>query len=244
MFLEARPKLLSYCRKHTANPHRAEEVFQNVSERALRGFSTFRGDSTFLTWIYKIAGREVRRHERGCPSPQLRRPFSLCSLDALLETNPGHPVIHDVCADVQDSSILPFDVKRAVIPEAATENALSSLEAQVLLLWLDHPTTSLPELAPRLGITHQNFATIKCRAHPKLRVYLLMNFERFFGSLDLLQQAFDLARSCSGDPLTAKESITFQNIVLLQNSRWKIKDSKTILRSACTKVARHLGWMF
>lgn len=244
LFVEIRPRLLSFCRRRTESLQRAEDLFQIVSERAWRSFATFRGEGRFLHWILRIARNELPRREPGLPSHRLKQPVSLSSLESILETNPGHPVIRDASSEIQHGSTLPPGVMRAVIPEAGSENFLSGLEVQVLLLRLDHPKSPLAELAPRLGITHQNFATINTRAYPKLLVYFLTNFARFFGSWDLVRQAFERAQSCPRDPLTAKESLTFENLVILRRTRWSLKGSKGILRSACSKVARHLWWMF
>jgi RNA polymerase sigma-70 factor, ECF subfamily len=38
----------------TGNPHDAEEITQEAFLRALRAYGSFRGDSSFFTWIYRI----------------------------------------------------------------------------------------------------------------------------------------------------------------------------------------------
>ena len=242
LFLQDRRALLSYCRRHTDSPQEAEDLFQTVALRALRSFKSFRRESRFRTWIMKIAQHEAARPRPGLPSPSARHPFTLCSLDAMLEVNSGHPAL-SVDAEAKDGYTLSPGVLRSVIPQAVAEGSLKSVEAMVLLVRPDNPGKTLAELAPTLGITHQNAATIHCRAQPKVLVYLLTNFSRFFGSLDLLRQAFDHARSCSKDPLTEKEAMVFDNLALRCRSGWRIKGTDASLRSACAKVARFLKWL-
>src|SRR5438552_15210451 len=59
----------AFCSRAIDDPYEAEEIFQQVAIRAWRGYSTFNGDATFLTWVLAIACREVaralgHRHER------------------------------------------------------------------------------------------------------------------------------------------------------------------------------------
>lgn len=242
LFVEDRQVLLSFCRIHTDNLQHAEDLFQIVALKAWRGFKSFRRECKFRTWLMKIAQREAARRQPGLPSPSAERPIRLCSLDAMLEVNPGHPVV-SVNAEAGDGGGLSPGVLRAVIPQAVAEGSLKDAEAQVLLLRLDNPEKTLAELAPALGMTHLNFATIQHRALPKVLAYLLTDFSRFFGSLNLLRQAFEHARSCTKSPLTEKEALVFENVALRHLHGWSIKGYDTSLRSACAKVARFLKWL-
>jgi len=242
LFMEDRQILLSFCRRHTDNLQQAEDLFQIVSVKAWRGFKSFRRECKFRTWILKIAQREAARRRPGLPKPSASRPIKLCSLDAMLEVNSGHPAVA-VNAEAKDGGSLSPGVLRSVIPQALAEGRLKEAEAQVLLLRLDHPDKKLAELAPALGMTHLNIATIHHRALPKVLAYLLTDFSRFFGSLNLLRQAFERARSYLKDPLTEKEALVFENSVLLHRQGWRIKGHETSLRSSCAKVARFLKWL-
>jgi RNA polymerase sigma factor (sigma-70 family) len=46
------------------HPHDAEEVTQEVLVKAVTSLSTFRGDSRFRTWLYRIAANHVLNMSR------------------------------------------------------------------------------------------------------------------------------------------------------------------------------------
>src|SRR5215510_2435470 len=49
------PKLLGFCMRMLRSRHEAEDVCQEVWERAIRGIENFRGESSFETWLCTIA---------------------------------------------------------------------------------------------------------------------------------------------------------------------------------------------
>lgn len=48
-------------RRLVDDPHEAEEVTQEAFLRAWRGIATFKGDSQFFTWLYRIGVNEAHR---------------------------------------------------------------------------------------------------------------------------------------------------------------------------------------
>ena len=48
-------RMLSYCNHFLKNKIEAEDVAQEICLKAFRNINKFRGDSSFSTWIYKIA---------------------------------------------------------------------------------------------------------------------------------------------------------------------------------------------
>ncbi|MEM1356664.1 MAG: RNA polymerase sigma factor [Bacteroidota bacterium] len=54
-FEKLRPQLRSYVLRMTASVHDTEDILQDTWLRAHRGLATFRGDSSFKTWLFSIA---------------------------------------------------------------------------------------------------------------------------------------------------------------------------------------------
>jgi len=54
IYNEFQPKILAYLSR-LIGPHEAEDITQEVFEKASRKLKTFRGESKFSTWLYRIA---------------------------------------------------------------------------------------------------------------------------------------------------------------------------------------------
>ena len=54
VYNEFQPKILNYLSR-LVGPHEAEDITQEVFEKANRKLKTFRGESKFSTWLYRIA---------------------------------------------------------------------------------------------------------------------------------------------------------------------------------------------
>jgi len=54
-------RLHAVVRRLVDNQHEAEEVTQEAFLRAWRGIATFKGDSQFFTWLYRIGVNEAHR---------------------------------------------------------------------------------------------------------------------------------------------------------------------------------------
>jgi RNA polymerase sigma factor (sigma-70 family) len=72
VWARARGSVLAYCRRATRNPADADDLCQRVAIRAWRGYATFRGDSSVLTWLLRIAEREAIRMNAGAAERQRR----------------------------------------------------------------------------------------------------------------------------------------------------------------------------
>ncbi len=81
-------RLHTVVRRLVDDPHEAEEVTQEAFLRAWRGIATFKGDSQFFTWLYRIGVNESNRR-------MSRRRAPAVSLDEQLvepaDTRPGPP---------------------------------------------------------------------------------------------------------------------------------------------------------
>ena len=93
----------------------AEDLVQDVFVRAFRAIDGFRGDSTFKSWLYRIAVNVVHTHLQ---RRRTREPFSIARAgDASL-------------TEVPDAD----DLESAVLRRQAIERALASLPEQLRVL--------------------------------------------------------------------------------------------------------------
>jgi RNA polymerase sigma-70 factor (ECF subfamily) len=78
-------RIYNYVARMVHDPIEAEDIAQEAFVKAYRNLPSFRGASTFQTWLYRIASNltidSVRRR---------RRRDNTCSLDAPLDTDDGH----------------------------------------------------------------------------------------------------------------------------------------------------------
>ena len=81
-------RLHGVVRRLVDHQHEAEEVTQEAFLRAWRGIATFKGDSQFFTWLYRIGVNEAHRRTA-------HRRASVASLEEQLvepaDTRPGPP---------------------------------------------------------------------------------------------------------------------------------------------------------
>ncbi len=63
-FLDLRPKLKSYLFRLTTNKQDAEDLTQDTYLKVSKSISTFKGNSSFKTWVFSIATNLARDHFR------------------------------------------------------------------------------------------------------------------------------------------------------------------------------------
>lgn len=132
-----RDQVLNTAYRFLGDPRDAEDMAQEVLLKVYRGLPGFRGESSFSTWLYRIAvntfENELRRRSR---RPTLLEP-DLESLDFFLPTTPSAEqttIVHE---------------RQDVIQE--TLNRLSKSHREALILH-DVQGLSLQEIAEVLGI--------------------------------------------------------------------------------------------
>jgi RNA polymerase sigma-70 factor (ECF subfamily) len=128
------------------NPGDAADVTQDVFIKVFRGISSFHGDSSLRTWIYRIALHEA--------SNQRRWWSRHCKQEITIETevgqtSTGHPILlKDTLADEQES---PFDF-------AAHEQIRARVEAE--LREVPEPFRSTVVLRDIEGFAYEEIAEI------------------------------------------------------------------------------------
>ena len=147
----------------TRNAEDAEEAVQDAFLNVTRKTDTFRGDSAFRSWIYRIVSNAACQKRRG---PVNRR--AELSLDAVL------PVFHEDgrhAEPIADWSPAVDDPSRRTELRLALTAAMAELPADYQTAVLLHDVEGLPnsEVAETLGISVGNAKTRVHRARLFLR---------------------------------------------------------------------------
>lgn len=139
-------RVYSVCLRSTGSVPDAEDLTQEVFLLVYRRLSTFRGDASFGTWLYKIAINCVRMRFR--------------------ESQPEVSLTVADPAEEYGSRECTFAFERAVLGRALGN--LSSSKRRVVLL---HDVNGLThrEVADRLGLAISTSKSQLCRAHVLLR---------------------------------------------------------------------------
>lgn len=137
----------------------AEDLTQETFIRAYRAIEQFRGDSTFRTWVHRIALNVIWTHRARC-----RQGARLVALDAALETETV-PTVAVTSAD---------DPEAALIRRDAIDRALSALsaDARVVVTLRDIQGLGYHEIATITGVPIGTVESRLFRARRRLRPLL------------------------------------------------------------------------
>ena len=224
-----REKVFQYCLSLCKNDHDANDVFQQVALRAWRGYSSFRGDSSFLTWVYTIARRESYRFLE-LSQRDLERTTQLDQAD--VNAPPTRHTIEQKL-DLKKNWLYEF------LEEATSKKLLSEDEFKVIYLRSTLPNApTWAEIGNQLGRTKEWCATTHSRALEKLRVFVLMYHQELVGGIEEIERAFQNIRPT----LTETEIDVFIHIVLEQDHSYRRSGWRTALRSVCQQVGDLLNY--
>ena len=141
---------LAMCR----NIQDAEDITQEAMVRAFRAFDRFKHDSSFETWVMRIAQRLyydlMRKRKRLAVVPSLENDDDMFSIE-----------------DKPDDSLSPEDIVVTALGDPILSEAFQALtnDQQMLVRWLTVEEQSYRDTADRLGIP---LGTVKSRYHRAL----------------------------------------------------------------------------
>jgi len=157
----------------TGNQHDAEEVVQDAFLSVVRKIDTFRSDSAFGSWIYRIisnaAYETIRRRPRALVNMSLEE-----ALPPFDENERHAGLISDWSSDIDDPAVQ--TELRAVLSSAVSE--LPARYRAVIVLH-DVEGLSMSEVAEALRIT---VPTAKTRAH-RARLFLRKRLSMFMAGV-------------------------------------------------------------
>ncbi|HZO37661.1 MAG TPA: sigma-70 family RNA polymerase sigma factor [Methylomirabilota bacterium] len=153
----------------TGNVSDAEEVVQDAFWTVVRKIETFRGDSAFGSWLYRIVANAAYQKLRGRPSG--RRELSLDDVLPLFDESGRHAApVADWSPRVEDPAM---QVELRTALSAAIEELPASYRAVLVLR--DVEGRSNGEIADVLGL---NTAVVKTRVH-RARLFLRKRLAEF-----------------------------------------------------------------
>ena len=167
-------RVYAIARRVTANDSDAEDVTQQTFLSALDGLSAFRAESSFATWINRIATHaalKILRKRAGLPTIPLEESPALDGTEETIRDTP-HP---KYIADWKSS---PSVLVAQHETRALLESALNKLDTRHRLVFVlrDMEGLSVRETADSLGISEANVKVRLLRARLQLREELTHAF--------------------------------------------------------------------
>ncbi|RYX80677.1 hypothetical protein EON83_27590 [bacterium] len=236
LWLQIRLQVIAICRRSFRDAADSEDVLGRIALRAWRGFATFRGDSSFSTWVISIAKREIARtHAREDARHQRE-----VSLEVVAETAPERLPSHSDKTNTSLGTPAAPNALATLVKKAVASEEISDIEARVILARIAQPTLNWSELGSQLGMDGTACAVAHCRAIPKFRVFLFLRHPQFLGGTEAIEEAFATTQSDARDPLSAVEAETFRSVVLERRAAYRKPGWRLALRAACGKVVKNL----
>lgn len=176
LYRDNQPKVYRLALSLAGNAHDAEDITQDAFFRAFRSFDTFRNESSFFTWIYRIALNVSNDH--------LRQRTKL----------PIHTLTEDLGYSLED----------IVDPDPANNPETELLAFQARLRCLHAMTECLPLdqrkvfcLAITLGLPHKTVADILDCSVGSVKTTLHRARKRWFGFMENKCQLIRKSNPCN-----------------------------------------------
>ncbi len=163
-------RVFGLARRMTGSDHDAEDITQQTFVSAARGLSSFRGRSSFSTWVTAIAANaalKLLRKRRGLPTT---------SLDAAIAPDRDGAIAHpEFIADWREG---PDRLAERAETREVLDSAIAALDPAYRAVFLLRDVEGLPvrETARALRITQANVKVRLLRARLKLRERLTKAF--------------------------------------------------------------------
>ena len=160
----------------TGNAHDAEEITQEAFLRAFRSYDTFREESSFFTWIYRIAinvSNDYLKHRTKLPINSLTEDQGY-SLEEIIDTNP---------ANNPETELLGYQAR------------IKCLHAMTECLPIDQRKVFC--LAITLGLPHKTIAEILDCSVGSVKTTLHRAKKRWFGYMENKCQLIKKSNPCN-----------------------------------------------
>ena len=119
------PMVYATCVRVLGDPHEAEDVAQEAFVKAYRALGSFRGDSAFYTWLYRIAVNTARNSI----ASRQRRPLDYeAELSESEQNNVAARLKHD---DTPEATVLSEEIRQTV--NSAIEHLPEDLRTAIVL---------------------------------------------------------------------------------------------------------------
>ncbi len=176
LYRENQPKVYRLAVSLAGNAHDAEDITQEAFFRAFRSYGSFRGESSFFTWIYRIAlnvANDHLKYRSKLPYRMLTEDLGY-SHEEIIDTNP---------ANNPETEILAHQVRIKCL-HAITE-CLQAKERQVFCL------------AITLGLQHKQIADILECSVASVKTTLHRAKNRWFGYMENMCQFIKKDNPCN-----------------------------------------------
>jgi RNA polymerase sigma-70 factor, ECF subfamily len=164
-------KVYALCFRMAGNPHDAADLAQEAFLKAFRALPSFKGESRFSTWLYRIVTNTCLDERR-----RLARRPSLVSLDKPLETDEG-----TLAVALPDTSPDPLHAALSGELQQEIQQLLSQLPAEqrLILVLRDLEGYSYEEIGRITGVEMGTVKSRLNRARARLRDLYLKKEEHF-----------------------------------------------------------------
>jgi len=133
------------CNSYFADPDERQDVSQEITYQLWKSYQSFKGDSKFSTWMYKVALNTAMLHIRN------------------KKRNIQNESLNEAAVEIPDESSGRKDDMRVLY---AAINTLDDLDKAIILLYLEE--YSYEEIAVMVGITRTNVSVRLVRIKKKL----------------------------------------------------------------------------
>jgi RNA polymerase sigma factor (sigma-70 family) len=224
---QARHRLMDYCRRRSG-PSEADDLFQAVALRAWRGYGSFRRQSSFLTWVLRIAEREAIRQDARQRRRDRYEDRTAADVPAV------EPVVAAADSDSPDQRWI-----AGAVEDAWRAGTISDIEHEVVQTRIAAPALTWSAIAEHLGMNANRCAVAHSRAIPKIRVFVFEYAPNRLGGRESIMSAFASAQA-GPVPLTPRQIAAFRTVVLERRPLPAARGWAEALRSACAQVIRFL----
>ncbi len=163
-------RIFSIAYRIAGNQEDAADMTQEVLVKVFRNLKSFRGDSKFSTWLYRVATTPCLDEQKK------RRRHTAYSLDEELETDEG-----SLATDLRDTGPTPEESAERKAVQQAIRIAIGKLkeEHKKVILLREVQGLSYEEIAKILKCSEGTVKSRINRARENLKKFLLQNRELF-----------------------------------------------------------------